>query len=151
MQKLANPSWTGAMQKTLILDRLAQLNLKNRFALRLKEEMAKLIEVDAFMPMRKGSIDLTWLAARIGATRQIFYARRGNPEVHILLAMLNEFLESSIATLPGGAPLNIENSRLQTELTLIKQENSTLKQQLRSARHVLNMIHAGGIVLSDRP
>ncbi len=71
--------------------------------------------------------------------------------MHILLAMLNEFLESSIATLPGGAPLNIENSRLQTELTLIKQENSTLKQQLRSARHVLNMIHAGGIVLSDRP
>ncbi|MBM1183723.1 hypothetical protein H4P02_16405 [Pseudomonas lundensis] len=138
------------MQKTLILDRLAQLNLKNRFALLLKEEMAKLIEIDAFMPMRKGSIDLTWLAARIGATRQIFYARRGNPEVHMLLAMLNDYLESSTSTLPRGAPPNIENSRLQTELTLIKQENSTLKQKLRSARHELNMIHAGGIVLSDR-
>ncbi|MBG8560207.1 hypothetical protein I4436_11350 [Pseudomonas qingdaonensis] len=138
------------MQKTLILDRLAQLNLKNRFALLLKEELAKLIEAETFIPMRKGSIDLTWLAAKIGATRQIFYPGRGNPEVHMLLAMLNEYLKNSISTLPGGTPPNIENSRLQTELTLIKQENSTLKQKLRSARHELNMIHAGGIVLSDR-
>ncbi|MFJ2984859.1 MULTISPECIES: hypothetical protein [unclassified Pseudomonas] len=67
----------------------------------------------------------------------------------MLLAMLNEHLENSISTLPGGAPPNIENSRLQTELTLIKQENLTLKQKLRSAHHELNMIHAGGIVLSD--
>lgn len=138
------------MQKTLILDRLAQLNLKNRFALLLKEELAKLIEAEAFIPMRKDSIDLTWLAAKIGATRQIFYPGRGNSEVHMLLAMLNEYLKNSISALPRGTPPNIENSRLQTELTLIKQENSTLKQKLRSARHELNMIHAGGIVLSDR-
>ncbi|WP_044342128.1 hypothetical protein [Pseudomonas oryzihabitans] len=135
------------MQKTLILDQLALMNLKNRFAVRLKEEVTILIETDAFIPTRIGGADRTWLAARIGATRQIFYARRGNPEVLAVLDALNDFLKNKkIASRDEKSP-NLENLRLQTELILIKKENLRLKQQLRLALHELDAIHTGSIVV----
>lgn len=106
-----------------------------------------MIEKDAFIPTRINGVDRTWLAARIGATRQIFYARRGNPEVITVLNVLNDFLKNKkIASREEKSP-NIEKLRLQTELILIKKENHRLKQQLRLALHELDAIHTGSIVV----
>lgn len=123
------------------------MNLKNRFAVRLKEEVTILIETDAFIPTRIGGADRTWLAARIGATRQIFYARRGNPEILAVLEALNEFLKNKKSASREHRSPNTENLRLQTELILSKKENYRLKQQLRLALHELDAIHTGCIVV----
>lgn len=108
-----------------------------------------MIEADAFIPTRSGGVDRTWLAARIGASRQIFYAGRGNPEVLTILEKLNEFLKDRKATSHEEKFPNIENLRLQAELILSKNENLRLKQQLRLALHELDAIHTGCIVVRE--
>ena len=137
------------MHEALMLDRLAQLSLKNRFALQLRQELVKLIEEQTSIPLRKGVIDLTWLAGRIGATRQIFYPHRGSPEVLQILALLNEYLVNARQASPKSSNASLEHSKLHVELILVKEENSRLKQQLRQARHDHNMMHSGGIILGD--
>jgi len=123
--------------------------LSNRFALQLRDELIDLIDKKSSVPLRKGSIDLTWLAGRIGATRQIFYPGRGSSEVLQLLALLNQYLDSGDFQAPPSSYLNNECSRLQVELALARKENLSLKQQVRLARYEQNMIHAAGITLGD--
>ncbi|EGH22124.1 hypothetical protein PSYMO_11675 [Pseudomonas amygdali pv. mori str. 301020] len=137
------------MQEPKILDHLAQLNLSNRFALQLREELMSLIKNSIPVPVRKGSIDLTWLAERIGATRQIFYPGRGSSEVIQLLSLLNQHLNSGNHQATKPSEHNIECSKLRVELTLVRQENLNLKQQLRLVRHEQDMMHASGIMLGD--
>lgn len=108
-----------------------------------------MIEQRTPIPLRKGGIDLTWLAGRIGATRQIFYPGRGSPEVLQLLTLLNQYLESTSDAATNAPNSDVQQSRLQVELILAKEENSKLKQQLRKARHDLDMLHSGGIILGE--
>jgi hypothetical protein len=108
-----------------------------------------MIEQRTPIPLRKGAIDLTWLAGRIGATRQIFYPGRGSPEVLQLLALLNQYLEGKSGAATNAPNSDVQQSRLQVELILAKEENLKLKQQLRKARHDLDMMHSGGIILCE--
>lgn len=103
--------------------------VKNPNAIQLQKSVVEILQSGQGLKLHHGEVNLTWLAKRIGVTRQCFYPGRGHDDMRTIVGILNTYASvlkdcSSLAVQPKPGKLNVsiqkalsENERLKRELS----------------------------------
>ncbi|AZE47287.1 hypothetical protein C4K04_1597 [Pseudomonas chlororaphis] len=116
------------MDADSLINIILGMPIKNPNAVQLQKLVVEILQSGQGLKLHSGEVNLTWLAERIGVTRQCFYPGRGHDEMRAIVGILNTHISalansSSLSVNPKQGKLNIslrkalsENERLKREL-----------------------------------
>lgn len=117
------------MDANSLIEIIRSMPVKNHNAVQLKKLVVETLQRGQGLKLHGDEVNLTWLAMRIGVTRQCFYPGRGHDEMRAIVGCLNTHASvlkdcSSFAAQPKPGRLNAsiqkalsENERLKKELS----------------------------------
>lgn len=117
------------MDANSLIEIIRSMPVKNHNAVQLQKLVVETLQRGQGLKLHGDEVNLTWLAMRIGVTRQCFYPGRGHDEMRAIVGFLNTHASvlkdrSSFAAQPKPGRLNAsiqkalsENERLKKELS----------------------------------
>jgi len=127
--------------------KLQALTSTSRAAQQLRLVALDIIESKQSIPMRGAKINLTWLAATIGMTRQVFYPSRGSPELMQIADLLSEYVQGQPTRTKTQTPYDKTLAGLRTEIELHRRRSLELERALSRAQFRQNALRAGAILM----
>lgn len=116
------------MDANSLIEIIRSMPVKNHNAVQLQKLVVETLQRGQGFKIHGDEVNLTWLAMRIGVTRQCFYAGRGHDEMRAIVGLLNTHASvlkhcSSFSAQHKPVKLNVsiqkalsENERLKREL-----------------------------------
>lgn len=124
---------------------LRAMKPKLESAKRLRQVALEIIESGKSVPMRAGKINLAWLAGTVGLTRQVFYERRGGPELSQIAELLLEHVRSHPST-KAHSQYDKSLASLRTEIQLLRTQLRDAERGLQRAAFREEIIRSGKIL-----
>jgi len=124
------------MHADSLINIILGMPVKNPNAVQLQTLIVKILQSDQSLKLHGGEVNLTWLAERIGVTRQCFYPGRGHDEMRAIVDTLNIHI-SALANCSALSPPS-KQGKLNSSLRKALSENERLKRELLKSQKLWN-------------
>lgn len=100
------------MDANSLIEIIRSMPVKNHNAVQLQKLVVETLQRGQGLKLHGDEVNLTWLAKRIGVTRQCFYPGRGHDEMRTIVSILNSHASvikdnSLFAAQPKPGKLNV--------------------------------------------
>jgi hypothetical protein len=116
------------MDADSLSDIILGMPTKNPNAVQLQKLVVEILQSGQGLKLHGGEVNLTWLAERIGVTRQSFYPGRGHDDMRAIVSILNTHI-SALANF-SSLSVNSKQGKLNISLRKTLSENERLKREL---------------------
>lgn len=116
------------MDADSLINIILGISIKNQNAVHLQKLAVEILQSGQGLKLHNGEVNLTWLAERIGVTRQCFYPGRGHDEMRAIVGILNTHI-SALAN-SSSPSVNPKQGKINISLRKALLENERLKREL---------------------